>query len=551
MSRPLLTIGIPHLDRTELLERAIKSCLAQTVPVHVIVADQGRNAETKDMLSRYPGVEHIYSEATTLWGNWECSARACDTEYFSFCQDDDILAPGYARRVIAAFEAFPQALHWQSRLQCTTHVNLAAWYLGNGPWLPMDMIGGRIDLWGGDVLVPSAYLTSWALSPAVAFRCGQEFNNALEAMPEDCAIFAERLILAEMGKRGPFVADPIVAGYWLQHDRNESRKQWGDQPRQTAGLVKHLDGLMDDMPPTWKDSLKAWAAMMPTHYVASWGIQAGTTRTEGGDSKYLTEIEGILVESLKGRIEVSAIEQPSQPRPKRWWVPRLPKIGFGREPLYDIAMRHGTDKEFYHHYSAPYEEAFGVIRDKPVMLLEIGVGGNDDPKAGGESLRMWRDYFRHGQIYGIDLHDKSAQDSRRIKTFRGSQDDPAFLLEVIQAIGHPDIIVDDGSHECPRTLASFEILWPSLKPGGWYVIEDTRTSYLEQYGGSRLKEDETTTMGWFKRLLDDLNGAEWAEQNHYAETVESIRFVLNMIFVRKTLALPTGHVAGRPKWQKV
>ena len=279
---PKLTIGIPHLDRTDMLRRAIESCLRQTVPVHVVVADQGHTQATHDLLSAYQ-VEHLHSTATCLQENWEQAARACDTPYFSWLQDDDVLAPTYAARVCAAFEQFPNALHWQARLACTTETNLAWWCLANGPWLPMDMMHGRIDQWNGSVLVPAAYLSSWALSPAVAFRCGEAFNAALSCMPLDCPIFSERLILAEMGSRGPFVADPMVAGYWMQHDENESRNQHKDQPRQTTITIHYLDKMMDTLPSTWENEFLGVGQGPPAPQVIGWYNQLQqTAKREAG-----------------------------------------------------------------------------------------------------------------------------------------------------------------------------------------------------------------------------------------------------------------------------
>ena len=39
--------------------------------------------------------------------------------------------------------------------------------------------------------------------------------------------------------------------------------------------------------------------------------------------------------------------------------------------------------------------------------------------------------------------------------------------------GRPvDLVIDDASHRYPETVASFEVLFPRLRTGGLYVIED-------------------------------------------------------------------------------
>src|SRR3954454_3938579 len=100
-----------------------------------------------------------------------------------------------------------------------------------------------------------------------------------------------------------------------------------------------------------------------------------------------------------------------------------------------LAARFGTDKWGSHWYARHYERHFAPLRARKLRLLEIGVGGYEDPVKGGESLRMWKAYFPNASIFGIDVVDKSAQDDDRIRTFIGSQDDEAFLLRVSGEVG--------------------------------------------------------------------------------------------------------------------
>jgi hypothetical protein len=93
------------------------------------------------------------------------------------------------------------------------------------------------------------------------------------------------------------------------------------------------------------------------------------------------------------------------------------------ESLTQLATRFGTDKWGVHYYTPHYEQHFAPLRHLPINVLEIGIGGYEDPAKGGESLRMWEAFFPNARIYGIDLHDKQAHDGGRIRTFRGSQTD--------------------------------------------------------------------------------------------------------------------------------
>src|SRR6185503_11070328 len=131
-----------------------------------------------------------------------------------------------------------------------------------------------------------------------------------------------------------------------------------------------------------------------------------------------------------------------------------------------------------HHFYTPfYAQWFSDLRYKPVRLMEIGVGGYGRPNRGGNSLRMWKRYFPLGLITGIDIHDKSALQERRIHIYTGNQSDREFMERVSGIEGPFDIIIDDGSHVQSDIINSFQILFPLMVSGGIYVIEDTQTSY--------------------------------------------------------------------------
>lgn len=211
--------------------------------------------------------------------------------------------------------------------------------------------------------------------------------------------------------------------------------------------------------------------------------------------------------------------------------------------LNDIALRYGTDKSSAGHgYCDIYESYFSKLRNEKINLLETGIGGfsHEDGKGydrndkGGESLKMWAEYFPKGKITGIDIFNKSFLNHGRIWTYQGSQDDAMFLNGIILGIGHPDIIIDDASHINPLTIASFEILFPLLKPGGIYVIEDVHTSYWDNitYKGTKdLKGDSrSSVMNYFKNECDALN---LDLPNSGVNPIKAIHFYKKLIVILK------------------
>lgn len=68
---------------------------------------------------------------------------------------------------------------------------------------------------------------------------------------------------------------------------------------------------------------------------------------------------------------------------------RIDQADLDAMSLRQLAEKTGTDKAPNCHV---YEKYLRHLRDQPFTLLEIGIGGGDDPNAGGASLRMWKNY---------------------------------------------------------------------------------------------------------------------------------------------------------------
>jgi hypothetical protein len=205
--------------------------------------------------------------------------------------------------------------------------------------------------------------------------------------------------------------------------------------------------------------------------------------------------------------------------------------------LSQLAIKHGTDKWNHHWYTEHYHKHLNKFKDSNINLLEIGVGGYYHPDQGGASLRMWKDYFTKGKIFAIDIFDKSQLQEDRIKIFKGSQDDIPFLKDVYNRMDRSvHVIVDDGSHHCNHIIASFLFLFPFLDNNGVYIIEDTETSYWEDYGGSMNLNFPGSTINFFKQLIDGQNHITikdypvLPELHHW---IKGISFYRNLIIIEK------------------
>ena len=153
-----------------------------------------------------------------------------------------------------------------------------------------------------------------------------------------------------------------------------------------------------------------------------------------------------------------------------------------------IGAQFGTDK-VSHGFCTFYDRHLRTQRKRIAKVLEIGIFG-------GSSLYMWRDYFPNAVIHGIDVRPAKLDSVERITTYLGDQGDRAALQGVIESAGTDfDLIIDDGGHTMDQQQTSLGFLFPHVRPGGYYVVEDLHTSFMQRIelfdGGSAVDYYET------------------------------------------------------------
>ena len=214
------------------------------------------------------------------------------------------------------------------------------------------------------------------------------------------------------------------------------------------------------------------------------------------------------------------------------------RMRWGRD-LPALAAYFGTDKWGEHWYAGHYQKHFAHLRRKRLRILEIGVGGFDDPRLGGASLRMWKAYFPNASIIGLDIVCKSPHDESRIKTVMGSQDDEQLLQNLSRSEGPFDIVIDDGGHRNAHVIRTFLTLFPLLTGDGIYVVEDTQTAYWPEYGGAPPGDPAApTSMNFLKGLADALNYREFPRVEGWTphplgQHIVAMHFYHNLVFVQK------------------
>lgn len=151
--------------------------------------------------------------------------------------------------------------------------------------------------------------------------------------------------------------------------------------------------------------------------------------------------------------------------------------------LTDLADRYGSDKgSTKHRYTELYHLLFNPLRRRAIRFLEMGllIGGPEmghDPgreTADLPSIRMWLEYFPKAHVTGLDISDFSWFSHPRFTFKRCDMDRRGNIAEAFAGEAPYDVILDDASHASHHQQFAFLELFPRLKPGGIYIIEDLR-----------------------------------------------------------------------------
>ena len=174
-----------------------------------------------------------------------------------------------------------------------------------------------------------------------------------------------------------------------------------------------------------------------------------------------------------------------------------------------LALAAGADKaSSYHNYTEIYARYFAPLREQPIKFLEIGISK-------GNSVKLWESYFKCAELHFIDITLQNAEyHSLKSQYHIVDQESPQEIELFVQKTGGQfDVILDDGGHTMEQQIVSFKCLFPHVKSGGLYIIEDLHTSYWSQFGGG---SHEGTTIAFLKGLIDDVNfvGAMTGRASH-------------------------------------
>ncbi len=200
--------------------------------------------------------------------------------------------------------------------------------------------------------------------------------------------------------------------------------------------------------------------------VAQWRRKLGLPKRKPGNYLKSDRIAH-MAENITHRIDEEKLE-PLRDIFLRWGV-------------LDSAGRHvnGTDKQTNHRYGDAYDDLFRAYdldlhgwystRKQVKLMMEVGI-------ADGSSLLAWSDAFPNATCVGLDVHPPSwpgitPAQMGRVEFHKGDQRSKEDC-ERAAAGRQFDFICEDAVHSTENTLLTLFWLWPHVKPGGLYVVEE-------------------------------------------------------------------------------
>ena len=143
-----------------------------------------------------------------------------------------------------------------------------------------------------------------------------------------------------------------------------------------------------------------------------------------------------------------------------------------------------------------YDELLKKYKNKEVTLVEVGI-------ASGGSLFLWQKYFKkNSRIIGIDLNPGSKKwEKFGFEVFIGNQSDQSFWENFYKKVGKVDILIDDGGHTNEQQITTLLNSYENINEDGTIIIEDTHTSYLEEFGNP----SKYSFMNFSNKIIDDQN----------------------------------------------
>jgi hypothetical protein len=182
-----------------------------------------------------------------------------------------------------------------------------------------------------------------------------------------------------------------------------------------------------------------------------------------------------------------------------------------------------------HNYQWAYEKYLRPKRCEPLKLMEMGLGckmpySHSHGSTEGRSIRLWLSFLPKASISVFEYDEACAKNwykndphsigryvlDSRVNVVIGNQLSPEDIHRAISNLGPQDVIIDDGGHSMMMQENSLRVLFPFIRPGGIYILEDLSTSF---WGGFwQDKSNGLTMVDYISHIISGLHSPNHASK---------------------------------------
>lgn len=172
----------------------------------------------------------------------------------------------------------------------------------------------------------------------------------------------------------------------------------------------------------------------------------------------------------------------------------------------DLMYKYKSDKSRDDHgYTKLYDMLFSETRHSIKNMTEVGI-------ASGQSIQAWYRYFPNAEIHGFDIRYYNEITPKNMEFLKPRVH--AHIVDVLAAkklsdVGlvedSMDLVIEDGPHTAISQELFLQKLFPIVKPGGFYVIEDIGYKGIRNNGEALQKfyQNPDLLMPETRKILED------------------------------------------------
>lgn len=196
-----------------MLEEALRSLTSQKVQPQILVHDNCEMGSAEVVCRKFPRVRYQRNSANLgALGNFASLVNACETPYFGWLQDDDVLFPSWVETMLSAMKLSPSlgcVLSFSIQVKSMDRIDRQASTIFGPPGFT-DWAGGSLHTIPRYGMIPWALIRYCGFSPS-ALYLRHDLQQALDATSKhDFGIFWERAIIAAISSNSEIGVVPSV-----------------------------------------------------------------------------------------------------------------------------------------------------------------------------------------------------------------------------------------------------------------------------------------------------------------------------------------------------